>query len=222
MPNFLSNPTKRIKNIVFDFGNVLLDIDIPKTEVKLLNLMGASLNKPEITAKIWTLIFSLETNEISEVDFRNTIRKLANRVLLDKEIDNALNGMLNYFPSHRFKLLEALKMDYKLYLLSNTNSIHIRWVHQYLNEEYGIKDFEKRYFEKVYYSHLVGLRKPGKHIYYHVLSNADINPNESLFIDDNAENVETANKIGIHTILHDPKNDIGEVLKNVGIIDVND
>jgi putative hydrolase of the HAD superfamily len=207
-----------IQNIIFDFGNVLVDLDIPRTERLFQNLLDSKFNRIETSKKLNHLIELLEVDAISESDFRNKIRMMAKNDLSDSEIDDALNGMLLHFPSHRFQLLEDLKKRFKTYLLSNTNSIHLRWVKNHIFHLQHIDDFDTRYFHKVYYSHLIKLRKPGSEIFQFVLSDSSLVPEETLFIDDNADNIEMADKFGIRTILHSPENDIGEVMQKIGIL----
>ena len=113
-------------------------------------------------------------------------------------------------------MLSRLKEKYNVYLLSNTNKTHVDWVDGYLKTVYGfsIQDFDERFFHKSYYSHLIHLRKPNDNIYEFVLQNAGIRAEYTLFIDDNAHNIEGAKRIGLQTILHPVGDEIVEVMKS--------
>jgi glucose-1-phosphatase len=124
--------------------------------------------------------------------------------------------MLLQLPKHRLDMLSRLKEKYNVYLLSNTNKTHVDWVDGYLRTVHGftIDDFDKHYFHKVYYSHLIHLRKPNVNCYAFVLQDAQLKPEETLFIDDNAENIMGAKKVGIQTYLHKIGDEIVDVLKD--------
>jgi glucose-1-phosphatase len=111
-------------------------------------------------------------------------------------------------------MLERLAKKYTLYVLSNTNQTHIDWVHEDLKKNHHISEYEQRFFTKVYYSHEIHLRKPDVEIYEYVLQNANLNAAETLFIDDNYDNVQAAQSIGIQVIHHLLGNEIVDILKN--------
>ena len=114
----------------------------------------------------------------------------------------------------RFKFLEELRKKYKVFILSNTNDLHLDWVMKDLKKNYKIKDFDTRFFDKTFYSHLMRMRKPEEKIYREVLKEAGIKASETLFIDDNKDNVMKAKKVGIKAVVHDPKNEIIDSLDN--------
>jgi putative hydrolase of the HAD superfamily len=190
-----------IKNIIFDFGNVLIDLDIPKTIRELSKFLGEevpeSLRK-ELDERIFNVF---EVGGMDEDGFVSALQQVAQVPVGSEAILEAWNAMLLQIPHYRFPFLEELAKEYRLFLLSNTNETHLRWVDQYLQNTYqsSIESFN-RYFEKAYYSHLIQLRKPGKEIYEFVLADAGIQAQESLFIDDNLQNILGAQSVGLYTI----------------------
>ncbi len=190
---------KKIKNIIFDFGGVILNIDYQ-----------ASINAfKELGIKNFEILFSqasqfnifdkLETGKLNPHDFRDEIRNISGLKLTDEAIDKAWNKMLLDIPIERIELLLKLKSEYNIYLLSNTNAIHYDI---YINEIYkaGYKSFDE-IFNKAYFSHNVGMRKPHKDIYKYVLNEKKLIPEETLFIDDSLQNLQPAIDLGINTYL---------------------
>jgi len=143
----------------------------------------------------------LERGEISNAAFRDRIRELAQKPnLTDQQIDDAWNAIFVGIPAGNHELLLKLKAKYRTFLLSNINAIHEDYVNQHLKSEYNI-DNNDQFFEKVYYSHLVGKRKPEAAIFEQVLNENNLNPAETLFIDDSPQHLETAKQLGLQTFL---------------------
>lgn len=188
-----------VKNIIFDLGGVILDIDYTRVEDAFKEL-GAQEFEHLFSQKKQASFFSaFERGEISPAQFRKELRALLPKNVSDEEIDAAWNAILGELPSKRIVLLKMLrKMGYRLFLLSNTNSIHIRAFTDYLDETYG-KDLFKSLFEKVYYSSQIGMRKPTQKIFRHVMKEHQLKPSETLFIDDSEQHIEGAKKTGLMT-----------------------
>ena len=119
--------------------------------------------------------------------------------LTDEQIDQAWNSMLFDIPQERIELLRALKEKYNLFLLSNTNAIHIREVNSILLRDTSVDNLEKL-FNKIYYSYQIQLAKPSADFYSYVLQDAGILAEESIFIDDIADNIRGAKQLGIQTV----------------------
>ncbi len=204
-----------IKNIIFDLGDVLLDLDFSRVNAEFEKLLGtdfAYLATSETTKAIFN---QFETGHYSEESFINALQRQASKVPDGRKMINAWNSLLVGVPAPRLEMLTALKgKGYKLYLLSNTNSLHIHWLQHYLKKTYQIEDFDERFFVKSYYSHLIKMRKPNPEIYEFVLSDAFIKPEETLFVDDNEANILGAQELGIATIHHNSGLDITEVLQD--------
>jgi putative hydrolase of the HAD superfamily len=112
------------------------------------------------------------------------------------------NAMLLGTPLKRLEMLEQLKKRYKVYLFSNTNATHIEWVYKDLLLTHGIANFNSQFFHKAYYSHLIGLRKPHAAAFEYVIHDSSMNPAETLFIDDNIDNIAGAESVGLNVHHH--------------------
>jgi epoxide hydrolase-like predicted phosphatase len=191
---------KSIKNIIFDLGDVILNIDIPKTIDAFSELSGLPDVKLQELFEKNELFRKFETGNLDEDGFRNLIRGvLEMQELEDAVIDKAWNTLLLDIPSARIELLKTLAKRYNLYLLSNTSSIHIREVNRILQTTHQIENLDQL-FKKVYLSYELGVMKPDASIYLKVLEDAGIEADDTLFLDDNPANVAAANQLGIHII----------------------
>ena len=102
------------------------------------------------------------------------------------------------FPEHYLKFLEGLRKNYRLFLLSNINEIHIQYMDAFLKERYNISSINQ-FFEKAYYSQEIGMRKPHKSTFEWMLKDANILAEETLFIEDSAQHIEGAKQAGLKT-----------------------
>ncbi|OFX79337.1 MAG: hypothetical protein A2X12_03570 [Bacteroidetes bacterium GWE2_29_8] len=199
-----------IKNIIFDFGVVLIDIDT-NLAVETFKELGISDfdNLYNLTSQS-DLFNRLETGDLNVSQFCEEFRFITRTNLKDEEIKYAWNKVLLDIPKNKLAFLESLKKNYKIFLLSNTNKIHIDYFNNTFS--YNNKPFSQ-FFDKEYYSYKIGLRKPNLEIYNYVLTDANILAEETLFVDDNKENISSANLMGIKTF-HFQK---GENLENISI-----
>jgi glucose-1-phosphatase len=204
-----------IKNIIFDLGVVLINIDTDLS-VKAMKELGFSNFQESYTLfKQVDLFDRLEKGLINPVDFRNELRMHIVDEISDDKFNKAWNAMLLDFPKERIDLIKKLSKKYKIYLLSNTNEIHYN---QYINDfkdQFGF-DFNSL-FVKPYYSFKMGMRKPDVEIFQSALSESNLNPEETLFIDDLKSNIESAKKTGLQTLWFDitKSEDIIEELFNL-------
>ena len=189
-----------IKSIIFDLGGVILNIDTQKT-INTFKKMGAG-NFNEIYSRIKqnSLFDHFEKGSITVDEFRTALKKLIKNSVNSRDIDFAWNAMLQDLPLERLELLETLRNKYRLFLLSNTNEIHITAYLKILKNNYGLEDLS-HLFEKEYYSHKIGLRKPDIEIFQYVLEENNLMPKETLFIDDSSLHVEGAKRAGIIALL---------------------
>jgi len=192
---------QNIKNIIFDYGNVIFSLDFLKGQQAWVAL-GIDNPGQFYGHKIQDQVFdAFEKGEITSAVFRDHIRlKAANMTLSDDQIDNAWNAMLVGIAAGNHELLLKLKAEYRTFLLSNINAIHYDYINRYLKSEFNFDD-NAHLFEKTYYSHLVGKRKPDAAIFEQVLSENNLDPEETLFIDDSPQNIAGAQKLGIQTYL---------------------
>ena len=189
-----------IKNLLFDFGGVILNLDYNLTTEAFKKLGYNNFNELFSQYKISELFEKLETGHVSEDTFFAVMSSLVKPTPSHEDILEAWNAMLISYRLESLKFLEELAPHYNLYLLSNTNIIHKRAFDKMLEDESSYNSLSA-FFTKAYYSHLVGLRKPYNDIYNFVLNDAGIKPEETLFIDDSVNNIETAKKLNFKTDL---------------------
>lgn len=191
---------KNIKAIIFDFGGVIYNIDFNKT-CEVFNDLGIKDFAGMYSLKDANPIFQqLEKGELAGEEFYREFGKFTGVHLEDDQVDSALNALLLGYRTEALATLNAIKHKYKIYLLSNTNSIHHKAFTNSYKQEIGEGTLEG-YFDKVYYSHVIGYRKPGKEAYEIVLKENNLAPGETLFIDDTEKNIEGARALGLQTIL---------------------
>lgn len=146
------------------------------------------------------LFAALETGSVSADEFFYTLTNVAGKPFTEQELTNAWNAMLLDFRLKSLQYLPALKENYSLYLLSNTNAIHYSAFNKILKEETGHSTLDD-FFTKAYFSHHIGLRKPNAAIFEYVLKDAQITAEETLFIDDTPVNINAAKNLGMHSHL---------------------
>jgi len=191
----------RIKNIIFDLGDVILNIDVPLASLSFGKLSGREQHEILTLFKENELFRLFETGLVDEDAFRNLIRELLAFPEWSSEIiDTAWNSLLLDIPPARIELIRELGQHYRLFLLSNTSSIHVKEVNKILHAASGVEKLDDL-FEKVYLSYEMGLMKPDPAIYLKVLEESGLIAEETLFLDDNPDNITAASKLGIDTIL---------------------
>lgn len=190
-----------IKNIIFDYGNVIFGIDFTLTQQAFADLGIGNATEFFGHRKQDDIFNAFEKGEITAEEFRAKIRMVAgNPNLTDAQINKAWNKMLLGIAEGNNELLSKLKGKYRTFLLSNINAIHYDYIIDYLKREFGFEGND-HLFEKVYYSHLIGKRKPDAEIFEYILKDSNLKPEETLFIDDSPQHLETASKLGIKTFL---------------------
>lgn len=190
---------QKFKNIIFDLGGVILDVDYNLTRIAFEKLGVIDFDEMYSQANADKLFQKLETGEITDDMFYKEFNRCTNLHLSDEEIRKAWNAMLLSFREKSLQFLERIRPTYKTYLLSNTNYVHIAAFKETLHQQIGVKTLEE-YFDQAFYSCEIGLRKPELACYDWVLKNVDIEPAETLFIDDSFHNIEGAKKAGLQTI----------------------
>lgn len=181
-----------IKNIIFDFGDIFINLD-KEVIFREIEKFGGSV---DLSPELLKLNESYEVGHISSEHFIEQLVKVYPKASAI-EIEHIWNSMLLDFPDYRLKFLESLASEnkYSLFLLSNTNALHIT----YVEEKIGFEKFNrfKNCFEKFYLSHEIHLRKPNAEIYEFVLNENGLEAEETFFIDDTKENTDAAEKLGI-------------------------
>jgi len=190
------------KNIIFDFGGVIINIDYNLTAAAFRELGLNNFDKLFSQAKQNQLFDLYEKGLITSHEFRTELRSAFNMKPSAELVTNAWNAMLLDLPRERLELLEKLKGTHRTFLLSNTNELHIDAIFSALEKNMGIADLSV-YFEKMYLSYKVKMRKPDAEIFRLVLKENGLQPQETLFIDDSPQHIEAAKRLGIQTYLLD-------------------
>jgi FMN phosphatase YigB (HAD superfamily) len=186
-----------VKNIILDFGGVLLDIDYQRTEQAFIKLGCTNFRAIYSQAAQTTLFNDFETGKISETVFFEELKKLSGiENLSNDDIRNAWNAMLIGFPVENYLMIKELKKNYKVFLLSNTNETHITEFEKLVEKTCSVKEFENL-FEKVYYSCRIHIRKPDTACFLHVLNDSSLKLEETIFVDDSIQHIEGARKAGL-------------------------
>lgn len=189
-----------VKNLIFDLGGVILDLSVDDTLLSFARLAGLT------SEKVLALFYSspgfneYEKGKMSDTDFRNFLRDIYKLRASDKEIDTCWNAMLLGIPLVKLKLLQQLKAKYQVLLLSNTNNIHLHYINTTMLPGITGETSLDIYFHKAYYSHRMLKRKPDADIFEQVLDENGLVPEQTLFLDDNALNIQGARAVGIQTL----------------------
>ncbi|QCR25062.1 HAD family phosphatase [Pontibacter sp. SGAir0037] len=203
----------QIKNIIFDLGGVIINLDYHKS-IQELQRYCKSGRSIEYSQKAQSKLFDLfETGASTAEEFRAQLREEYDLEATDEEIDAAWNAMLLDIPQERIDLLLELGKKYRIFLLSNTNAIHLKRFNEIVAHSFTIPSLDSL-FEQTYYSHLVGLRKPDAVIFEQILQQHNLQKEETLFIDDSIQHIESARKIGIQTLHLQPPLTINEFFKD--------
>jgi len=188
-----------IKTLIFDLGGVILDLSVDHTLEAFAQL--SRFEKEKVIAIYHNeATFNLyEKGLVGDDEFRSFIRSVYNVNATDEAIDRCWNAMLRGIPEIKLQLLTRLMKSFQVILLSNTNNIHLEYINNSILPAFGVKSLDP-FFHYTYYSHLMKMRKPDAEIFEKILSNHNLNPSETLFLDDNKLNIEGANAVGIKTV----------------------
>ncbi|MFG4003597.1 HAD family hydrolase [Flavobacterium aquidurense] len=179
-----------IDTIIFDFGDIFINLDKQAT-ISELQQLGMT----EWNAELDRLNLLFETGDISYDDFLAGFQKELPNASTE-EILKAWNAVLADFPLYRLEFLQMLSQKYRLFLLSNTDSIHIAT----FENKSGISFYSDFYqcFEKVYFSFEIGMRKPNPEVFQYLINKHELSPKRTLFVDDKKENTDSAAALGFH------------------------
>jgi putative hydrolase of the HAD superfamily len=209
------NTNNPIKNIVFDLGGVILNIDFNKTAAAFTALGVKNFDQYFSQVYADPLFKKLETEKTAGA-FYDRVRSAASITASNEEIDTAWNALLQDFPEKRIKKLQQLSTQYRLFLFSNTNVIHHIAFQKKFRDQYGF-DMDSL-FEKAWYSHLAGYRKPDVAAFEYIIKDGGLLAAETLFIDDTLPNIESAIKAGLQAAHLEPKKDMVELMEELLVI----
>jgi glucose-1-phosphatase len=204
---------QNIKNIIFDLGNVILNIDYD-APVQAFKALGIH-NFETIFSKAaqTNLADDIETGNISDADFIHHLLQLCNKGTTQQQVIDAWNAIIINFPLRRLQLLQQLQLHYNMYLLSNTNSLHEQCYNKLLFTTVGYNSLSI-FFDKIYLSHHIHLRKPNVKAWQIILDENNLKPEETLFLDDSPQHIVAAKTLGIQCIHVTPENSMEDIFRN--------
>lgn len=185
--------------IIFDLGGVILNLDYEKTAIAFKNLGLTDFDTVYSQLAQNELFDQFETGKISTFYFVNRILDKLPQGCTANQVVHAWNAMILDFPAERLNWLSQLSSRYRLFLLSNTNALHMEAVRRSLEKTVGHQRLEV-YFERIFLSHEMGMRKPNPEIFMEVCKICDLNPSNTVFIDDSPQHVEGAKQIELNAI----------------------
>ena len=201
-----------VKNIIFDLGGVLLNLDTGKTRDAFIKLGIANIDELFRIGHAESFFKAYETGDLTDDQFLESAVQLTHPGTTLEQVKHAWNDMLLDFPAERVAFLDKLKGAYQLYLFSNTNALHLEAFQHSYRAVYGYP--MDALFVKAYYSHLINLRKPDVSAFEYVIRDSGVNPAETLFIDDALVNVTGAQQAGLQAIHLEP----GKTVLDLGLL----
>lgn len=208
---------RNIHNIIFDYGNVIFQIDFLRTRQAFQALGIQDADALFSHKEQHNLFDKLDMGKISATEFYEGIREISGqKELSDDQIRDAWNALLIGVPKGNHDILLDMKSKYRTFLLSNNNEIHYRFIMDYLKSDFDLAD-NSGFFEKDYYSHLMGMRKPNRDIFEFVIKEQNLVPEQTLFIDDSPQHLLTAKELGLQTVLLTSPDTLQELIKRLGL-----
>ncbi|MCP4520280.1 MAG: HAD family phosphatase [Cytophagales bacterium] len=204
---------QKIKNIIFDLGDVIINIDFMLTFKAFEEVSPYTLDETINLFEKHKIYDVVERGGMNHAEFADFLKNIFKLELSDEEILKRWSALLLDIPKERIDLIQELQQKYRIFVLSNTSSPHIVDVNEILQKATGVQDL-KDLCEKAYYSYDIAMRKPDAEIYEYVLKDSNLKAEETLFLDDNSDNIVGAQKLGIHTILVQKPTCITEYLKD--------
>ena len=208
---------KGIKNIIFDLGGVIINLDTNLTIHEFNKLSAIPFEEFYSQASQSELFNRLDKGQISDFEFFSELRKQIRYAGQEADLLYAWNAMLLDVPEKRLDILLKTQQNYSTFLLSNTCEPHIEAFEKDLYLEHGVKNFND-YFDRVYYSCRMGMRKPDKAIFEFVLKENALIPEETVFIDDSIQHVKGAGACGINSYLLPKNMEVGDLLKELNLL----
>ncbi len=188
-----------IKHIIFDLGGVLLNLDYSATEQAFIDAGVKNFRELYSQLQQSDLFDRWETGRMTRDEFISAMQSASDVPLTEAQVLHAWNAMLLDFPIRRLQILQQLRNHYDLILLSNTNEIHEEVFNNTLMQAHGFPNIGV-FFDRVYMSHRVGMRKPMPEIFQRVLDENGMVAAHTLFIEDSPQHIAAAKELGIQTI----------------------
>ena len=202
-----------VNTLIFDLGGVILDLSVETALGAFARLSGLGNHEVVRRFKESPGFDIYEKGLMTDSEFRDFIRETYEVKVSDEDIDRCWNAMLLSIPVEKLELLKILRNKYQVFLLSNTNEIHLHYINNNILKPLTGDDNLDVYFHKAYYSQRMLKRKPEPEIFQQVLDENKLVASETLFLDDNTLNIESARKLGIQTVLITTRNQILEIFQ---------
>ncbi|MHA4809194.1 HAD family hydrolase [Flavitalea flava] len=192
-----------IKNIIFDLGGVIINLDNQQTEDAFVAMGVKNFREYFGHGHAASFFKQYEVGAITDGEFIDSLKELAGLSVPEEKVIKGWNALLRDFPPERIQLLKDLKSRYRLFLFSNTNALHLDALQQIYRETFGKGELDD-HFERTYYSHILGLRKPDTASYQKILEENQLKGEETLFVDDALINIEGAEQAGLKGLFLKP------------------
>ncbi|NDV68017.1 HAD family phosphatase [Dysgonomonas sp. 25] len=205
---------KNIKNLLFDFGGVIVSLDKKNALNAFRDLGIANIEEYLNEFRQSGIFLEYEEGKLDAPQFYKALRELAgNQDITEEQIDLAWQAFAIGIPDYKYKMLKELRKSYNVYLLSNTNPSMAKWMY---SEDFSpTKEPIDAFFDKCYLSFEIGHAKPEKAIYEYIINDSGINPAETLFFDDGEANLKAAQELGFQTYLTDQNEDLTKVIAQI-------
>lgn len=205
---------KNIKNLLFDFGGVIVSID-KQSAVNRFKEIGVSRIEDYLGEfRQGGIFLDYEEGKLTAQEFYAALRRISdNKDMTDEEIDSAWLAFITEVPVYKLELLKELRKKYNLYLLSNTNPSVMGWANSNNFTPEGLPI--SAYFDRHYFSYEIGYAKPDREIFEYIIKDSGLIPSETLFFDDGKANIESAKDLGFQGYLVDQDEDLRKVFDRV-------
>lgn len=202
---------KDIKTVIFDLGGVLMDLNKQRCIDAFVRLGFTDIEEYLGEYEQKGMFMELEDGTISADEFHDKIRNHIGKPVTDQQIDDAFNLFLVGIPDYKLTMLLQLRKKYRVFMLSNTNPVMFegRIPEVFRTQGLDISD----YFDKFYLSYQLGATKPNPVVFEKIISDAGIQPNETLFLDDSRRNTDAAEALGFRTYLTAPREDFSSIFE---------
>ena len=205
-----------IKNIIFDLCGPIITIDVGLID-KRLQQLGVKTEQPYRKLYDIGLTKRFESNMITTAQFCKELRSVLETGISNEQICDAWNTLIVDFKPEHQQLLPKVHNHYRTFMLSNSDVVNAEYFVNYLNENAGF-DFTEQCFDEIFFSYMIGDRKPSKNVFKHILAKHNLNANETLFIDDCEKHCMGAKEVGLNTIWLQKPTDICELFNDNGTL----
>jgi HAD superfamily hydrolase (TIGR01509 family) len=210
------NTSSAVKNLIFDLGGLFIDVYMHRFRESLEAALGRSVEHELRQLQQEGFFDAYETGKIGTTDFLQHLQQQLDPSVDTQAYVDAWNAILGQVQLAQLQLVQPLRQQYQVVLLSNTNELHVQALEKEFYSRHPYPNLEP-FFDRVFYSQRIGLRKPDEVVFMHVLNQMDFDPTESLFVDDSPGHLQGAAALGIHTYLHPQNAPLRPSLQQIGL-----